>query len=125
LVNSIQKKWVWQHSAWPRFTWDTEALIGAIGRVRQAQGEMGATAKLLDPQLGLKAQQETLTTEALMTSAIEGEKLDPAGLRSADHGDVVCGLPFDLAIRLGCISVERYPARGHSPYGHHASSKTS
>jgi Fic family protein len=83
LVNSIQKKWVWQHSAWPRFTWDTEALIGAIGRVRQAQGEMGATAKLLDPQLGLTAQQETLTTEALMTSAIEGEKLDPAGLRSS------------------------------------------
>ena len=44
---------------------------------------MSATAKLLDPQLGLAAQQETLTTEALMTSAIEGEKLDPASLRSS------------------------------------------
>jgi Fic family protein len=83
LVASFQKKWIWQQPAWPEFTWDSDALVRPLGRVRQAQGEMSATARLLDPQLGLAAQQETLTTEALMTSAIEGEKLDPAGLRSS------------------------------------------
>jgi len=83
LAKSSRKKWIWQHPAWPVFTWDTEALIGPLGRVRRAQGELSATAKLLDPQLGVIAQQETLMTEALMTSAIEGEKLDPAGLRSS------------------------------------------
>lgn len=40
-------------------------------------------AKFLDPQLGLAARQEVLTVEGLMTSAIEGEKLDPASLRSS------------------------------------------
>ena len=72
------------------------ALVGPLGRVRQAQGELSATAKLLDPELGLTAQWETLTTEARMTSAIEGEKLDPAGLRSsiARHlGLTTAGLP--------------------------------
>jgi Fic family protein len=44
---------------------------------------MIAIAKLLDPQLDLAAQQEILTVEGLMTSAIEGEKLDPASLRSS------------------------------------------
>jgi len=99
LAASSQKKWIWQHPAWPGFTWDTEALIGPIGRVRRAQGEMSATAKLLDPQLGLAAQQEVLTTEALMTSAIEGEKLDPAGLRSSIArrlGLPTAGLPAPL-----------------------------
>jgi Fic family protein len=83
LAASSQKTWIWQDPTWPGFIWDTEAFLGSLARVRRAQGEMSATAKLLDPQMGLAAQQETLTTEALMTSAIEGEKLDPAGLRSS------------------------------------------
>jgi Fic family protein len=95
-VPASPRKWVWQQRAWPEFTWDPEALIGPLGRVRRAQGMMSATATLLDPQLDLTAQQEALTTEALMTSAIEGEKLDAAGLRSsiARHlGLPTAGLP--------------------------------
>lgn len=83
MATASRKPWIWQDPAWPDFTWDTEALLGSLARVRRAQGEMSAAAKLLDPQMDLAAQQETLTTEALMTSAIEGEKLDPAGLRSS------------------------------------------
>jgi Fic family protein len=44
---------------------------------------MSGIARLLDPELDLAAQQEMLALEGLMTSAIEGEKLDPAGLRSS------------------------------------------
>lgn len=80
---SLQRKWIWQLPAWPRFTWDAAALVVPLGRARRAQGEMTAIAKLLDPQLDLAAQQEMLTVEGLMTSAIEGEKLDPTSLRSS------------------------------------------
>ncbi len=78
-----KRKWIWQLPAWPGFAWDTAALVAPLGRARRAQGEMHGIAKLLDPQLDLAAQQEILTVEGLMTSAIEGEKLDPGGLRSS------------------------------------------
>src|SRR6476646_10120914 len=78
-----RRKWIWQLPAWPAFTWDTAILVAPLGRARRAQGEMHGIAKLLDPQLDLAAQQEILTLEGLMTSAIEGEKLDPGGLRSS------------------------------------------
>ena len=40
-------------------------------------------AKLLDPSLDLHAQLEVLAAEGVATSAIEGEKFDPATLRSS------------------------------------------
>ena len=83
MASPSQRKWIWQLPGWPQFTWDIEALVGPLGRVRRAQGEMSAIAKLLDPQMDLAAQHEMLTVEGLMTSAIEGEKLDVASLRSS------------------------------------------
>lgn len=80
---ALQRKWIWQLSAWPRFTWDAATLVVPLGRARRAQGEISAISKLLDPKLDLAAQQEILMVEGVMTSAIEGEKLDPPTLRSS------------------------------------------
>jgi Fic family protein len=78
-----QRKWIWQLPAWPAFTWNAAALTALLGRVRRAQGELSGIAKLLDRQLDLAAHQEILMLEGLTTSAIEGERLEPAGLRSS------------------------------------------
>lgn len=89
-------KWIWQQPDWPQFGWDAAVLTLPLGRARRAQGELFGIARLLDPQLDLQARAELLITEGLMTSAIEGEKLDPAGVRSsiaARLGLPTAGLP--------------------------------
>jgi len=91
------RRWIWQHPNWPIFTWDDAALSAPLSRARRAQGELAGVARLLDSKLDLSAQLEVLTLEGLMTSAIEGEKLNPSSLRSS------------LARRLGL------PTAGLSP----------
>src|SRR5690242_3557618 len=111
-----RRKWIWQIAAWPRFTWDVAALVEPLGRARRAQGEMNAIARLLDAQLDLAAQQEILTVEGLMTSAIEGEKLDPASLRSSiarQLGLPTAGLPapsrrIDGLVEMLIDATQRY-----------------
>jgi Fic family protein len=75
--------WIWQQSDWPKFTWDSAALAAPLATARRVQGEVAGMAKLLDPSLDLNAQLEVLTAEGVATSAIEGEKFDPSGLRSS------------------------------------------
>lgn len=76
-------KWIWQRPEWPKFSWNAATLAIPLGRARRAQGELFGIARLLDPQLDLQTRAELLIIEGLMTSAIEGEKLDPAGVRSS------------------------------------------
>lgn len=80
---SPEPKWIWQRPGWPKFNWDAAVLTVTLGRARRAQGELLSIARLLDPQLEIQARVELLVTEGLTTSAIEGEKLDPAGVRSS------------------------------------------
>jgi Fic family protein len=91
------RRWIWQQPNWPTFIWDDAALSAPLARARRAQGELAGVARLLDSQLDLSAQLEVLTMEGLMTSAIEGEKINPDSLRSS------------LARRLGL------PTAGLSP----------
>ncbi|MDP9012443.1 MAG: Fic family protein [Pseudomonadota bacterium] len=92
------RRWIWQRPNWPIFTWDDAALSAPLSRARRAQGELAGVARLLDSNLDLSAQLEVLTLEGLMTSAIEGEKLNPDSLRSS------------LARRLGLPTAGLPPA---------------
>ena len=76
-------QWIWQQPSWPNFTWDAAALSVPLAQARRGQGALSGVARLLNPQLDLAAQFEVLALEGLTTSAIEGEKLDPAALRSS------------------------------------------
>lgn len=75
--------YVWQRPDWPRFRWDTVRLTEALGRARLAQGRLlGKVAGLgFDLHLGERAR--VLTDEAVRTAAIEGDRLDPAAVRSS------------------------------------------
>lgn len=92
------RRWIWQRPNWPIFFWDDAALSTSLSRARRAQGELAGVARLLDSNLDLSAQLEVLTLEGLMTSAIEGEKLNPDSLRSS------------LARRLGLPTAGLPPA---------------
>jgi Fic family protein len=100
--------WIWQQPEWPSFRWDDAALARPLAAARQAQGELAGVARLLDPSLDLAAQLEVLTIEGVATSAIEGEKFDPNGLRSSIArrlGLSTAGLPGPTRAQDGLADV--------------------
>ncbi|MDL2328345.1 Fic family protein [Desulfosarcina sp. OttesenSCG-928-A07] len=76
-------RYIHEQLHWPHFHWDIEALAGLLGTVRYKQGlllgRMGALGFSIQAEAGL----ETLTEEVVKSSAIEGEKLDSALVRSS------------------------------------------
>jgi Fic family protein len=101
-------RWIWEDPHWPIFTWNDSALSAPLSRARRAQGELAGVARLLDMKLDLSAQIEILTLEGLMTSAIEGEKLNPDSLRSSlarRLGLPTAGLPTPSRAVDGLVEV--------------------
>jgi Fic family protein len=72
-------RYIWQASAWPGFTWKSDALLEPLGKARRGQGKILGEADYI----GLDLQAAVLTEEAFKTAAIEGEKLDRDSIRSS------------------------------------------
>lgn len=70
-------------SDWPKFTWDSEALLPVLGRVRNLQGKLAGKMASLGFALRQEAFLETLTLDVLKTSEIEGAFLQPEQVRSS------------------------------------------
>jgi len=77
------KTYIWQHEGWPNWRYDLAVLAEPLARVSRAQGRL--LGRLADVGLTLRdqAQLEALTNETVKTSAIEGEQLDVASVRSS------------------------------------------
>ena len=83
-------------TSWPDFTWDNAALAGALAAVRHKQGRHLGKMEALGFELRAEANLTALTNEIVHSSAIEGEHLDPAEVRSSiarKLGLDVAGLP--------------------------------
>lgn len=75
--------YIHERKEWPKFTWDQAALSGLLADVRHAQGRLLGRMESLGFQLQEEASLKMLTAEVLTTSEIEGERLDPAQVRSS------------------------------------------
>jgi Fic family protein len=77
------QRWIWQLPEWPALAFDAQRVQGHLAAARNAQGVLLGKAEAI----GLEGLQhhirDSLTQEALTTSAIEGEKLDPESVRSS------------------------------------------
>jgi Fic family protein len=77
------QRWIWQLPEWPALTFDAQRIQPLLAAARQSQGVLLGKAQAI----GLEGLQphihDSLTQEALTTSAIEGEKLDPESVRSS------------------------------------------
>ena len=77
------QRWIWQLPDWPALAFDTQRVQDLLAAARNAQGVLLGKAEAI----GLEGLQhhirDSLTHEALTTSAIEGEKLDPESVRSS------------------------------------------
>ena len=74
-------KYIWKYKNWPRFTWNSDALLKPLGEVRFNQGSLIAQIRELGFDIQQTARADVLVEEALKTSAIEGEALDPDAVR--------------------------------------------
>jgi Fic family protein len=75
--------WIWTHSDWPRFRWDEGRLARNLASARLAQGKVLGALRVFDPTLTLEATAAVLVEDGVTTSAIEGERLNPAAVRSS------------------------------------------
>lgn len=76
-------KYIWQHKAWPNFTWHSDVLLKPLGDVRFRQGALMAQVRELGFDSQQTARADVMVEDVLKTSAIEGEKLDPGAVRSS------------------------------------------
>jgi len=84
----MTQKYIWQHGDskqhWgQRMTYDAQDLITSLGLCRFLQGKLLAHLQDLGFEDRQKAYADVLTKEAIKTSEIEGEKLDPVAVRSS------------------------------------------
>ena len=76
-------RWIWQLPDWPALDFDAQRVQALLASVRQSQGVLLGKAEAIGLE-GLQPHiRDSLTQEALTTSAIEGEKLDPESVRSS------------------------------------------
>ncbi len=76
-------KYIWQAKSWPDLKWDSAKLLKPLGNIRFSQGALITQIKELGFEIQQTARADVLVEEALKTSAIEGEKLDPDAVRSS------------------------------------------
>jgi Fic family protein len=75
--------WNWQRPDWPDFAWQGASLARAEARFLLGGGVFLGTVKHLDPNDTALLTVESLSTEAMTTSEIEGEILDRASVQSS------------------------------------------
>lgn len=76
-------KYIRQHKSWRNFKWDSAELLTPLGNVRFSQGALMARIRALGFEIRETARADVLVEEALKTSAIEGENLNPDAVRSS------------------------------------------
>jgi len=68
---------------WPQFSWDSEVLATTLAAVRHKQGRHLGKMGSLGFELRAEASLTSLTSDVVKSSAIEGETLNPAEVRSS------------------------------------------
>lgn len=75
--------YIWQLPQWPEFVWSHEQLGAPLAEARHRQGLLLGRMEALGFHLREEATLQTLTQDVLKSSEIEGERLDPAQVRSS------------------------------------------
>lgn len=93
--------YIHQQKEWPRVRWNEGRLLPLLAKVRHQQGRLLGQMEGLGFHLRGEANLESLTSEVIGSSAIEGEKLNVEEVRSS------------IARRLGIAHAGTTPASRH------------
>lgn len=91
--------WIWQHSDWPHFRWQTERLASLLRCCSQAQGQLLGMLGAAGADASALTALDALLQNIITSSAIEGEQLNVGSVRSS------------LAKRLGLEADQRVSPR--------------
>lgn len=95
-------RWIWQHSDWPHFTWQADALAPLLRQVTLAQGALLGRTQGSEPALRTEFTLDALLQNIVNSSAIEGETLNVGSVRSS------------IARRLGLAEGNENPPEARS-----------
>lgn len=76
-------RYIWQDPAWPSFRWDANKLLPALTEARFRQGRFLGIIRDLGLNARLQSELDATSEDVVKTSAIEGEVLSPASVRSS------------------------------------------
>src|ERR1700753_568920 len=79
----MRQMFIYGLHGWPCFSWDVTRLAKPMAAVRYKQGRLIGNMEALTFRLRQEAVLQTLTSDVLKTSEIEGEKLDAEQVRSS------------------------------------------
>ena len=75
--------YIWQHKQWPNFVYDSEKLSALAYQYAKQTAKLSGSFLQIDLDDALTAQLDLMVDEAINTSLIEGENLNPASVRSS------------------------------------------
>ncbi|AHD16187.1 cell division protein Fic [Pseudomonas sp. FGI182] len=75
--------WIWQQPAWPRFTWQNEAIAPTLRNCIDMQGRLLGKIGSVDALSKCQNILDTLLQNIVTSSAIEGEQLNVGSVRSS------------------------------------------
>lgn len=75
--------YIHENAGWPELKWDAKSLTEPLATVRHRQGLFVGRMSALGLDLRREAGLMTLTADVVKSSAIEGERLEPADVRSS------------------------------------------
>jgi Fic family protein len=79
----VRRLYIHELKDWPSFHWNTEKVVEPLGSLRQKQGRLIGHMEALGFNLQQQAVLQTLTSDVVKSSEIEGEKLDAEQVRSS------------------------------------------
>src|SRR5262245_45031580 len=79
----VRRMYIHQLDSWPKFHWSVEAIAASLASVRDRQSRLIRHMEALGFNLQQEAVLQTLTSDVLKSSEIEGEKLDAEQVRSS------------------------------------------
>ncbi len=97
-----------QHKEWPRFKWDSDALLTLLARVREKQGRLVGRLEHLGISLRDEAILNTVVVDVVKSNEIEGDLLNQDEVRSsvAQHlGLEISGLPKSSRLIDGIVEM--------------------
>src|SRR5271156_3991079 len=98
IIMKNQIHWIWNSPAWPKLRYDQDVLIEPLGRARETAGHLRGKAEAISTDELTLVEGDVWAGNAVATSAIEGEVLDMAAVRSS------------VASRLGATPTHPVPA---------------
>ena len=123
-------RYIHEKPEWPNLHWDDARLLPLLAEIRHRQGRLLGRMEGLGFRLRAEASLTTLTSDVIQSSAIEGERLDAAQVRSSIArrlgldfgGNVKAGREVEGVVEMMLDATQKYaePLTAERLFGWHA-----